>query len=210
VSEQADDDRQGARGLFRSRVRPGLRERIRVAAWPRHSWSRSARYFSKRVLRLSGSPHAIAAGVAAGTFASFTPFIGFHFILGFVIAFLIGGNMVAAALGTAVGNPLTFPFIWASTHKVGGLILGTGASAMEPGELSANLLGKSFDAILPIVGPMVVGSVPLGVPAAVALYVLTFQSVRGFRILRQQRIAARRQARDAAMEARAANEVETI
>ena len=196
--------------LFKRRNPLSFREKLRLAVWPGNGWKRSARYISKRVMRLSGSPHAIAAGFAAGVFASFTPFIGFHFILGFVIAFLIGGNMVAAALGTAVGNPLTFPFIWASTHKVGGLILGTGASAMEPGELSTNLLGKSFDAILPIVGPMVVGSVPLGVPAAVALYVLTFQSVRGFRILRQQRIAARRQARDAAMEARAANEVETI
>jgi uncharacterized protein (DUF2062 family) len=185
--------------LFRSRVRPGVLKRLRLAAWPRHSWSRSARYFTKRILRLSGSPHAIAAGVAAGTFASFTPFIGFHFLIGFVIAFLLGGNMVAAALGTAVGNPLTFPFIWASTYKVGSIILGADATAtaMASGQLSPELFARSLDAIAPIVGPMVVGSVPLGVPASVALYILVFQSVRGFRALRQQRIAARQRARNA-------------
>jgi hypothetical protein len=195
--------------LFRSRVRPGLLRRLRLAAWPRHSWSRSVRYFSKRILRLSGSPHAIAAGVAAGTFASFTPFMGFHFIIGFAIAFLLGGNMVAAALGTAVGNPLTFPIIWASTHKVGSIILGADATAMTA-ELSPDLLGKSLDTIMPIIGPMVVGSVPLGVPASVALYVLVFQSVRGFRALRQQRIAARQRVRNADSRGEPANETETV
>jgi uncharacterized protein (DUF2062 family) len=32
--------------------------------------------------------------------------------------------MIAAAFGTAVGNPLTFPAIWAATHGAGTAILG--------------------------------------------------------------------------------------
>ncbi len=178
--------------LFRRRDRPGFISRLRVAAWPRHSWSRSAKYFAKRVLRVSGSPHAIAAGVAAGAFASFTPFIGFHFIIGFVIAFLIGGNMVAAALGTAVGNPLTFPLIWASTYKLGNAILGTAGQAMTAHEFSRSFAEKSFDTIWPIVHPMVIGAVPLGVPAAVALYVVVLYSVRAFQTMRRERIALSR------------------
>ena len=181
--------------LFRRRVRPDLLARLRVAAWPRHSWSRSARYFAKRVLRLSGSPHAIAAGVAAGAFASFTPFIGFHFIIGFVIALVIGGNLVAAALGTAVGNPLTFPLIWASTYKLGNAILGASGRVIETADFPHNLAEKSFDAFWPVIRPMVVGAVPLGAPTALALYVVVLYSVRAFQTMRHERLAVRRRAR---------------
>jgi uncharacterized protein (DUF2062 family) len=181
--------------LFRRRVRPDLLTRLRVAAWPRRSWSRSAKYFAKRVLRLSGSPHAIAAGVAAGAFASFTPFIGFHYIIGFVIAFLIGGNLLAAALGNAIGNPLTLPLIWASTYHLGNAILGTRGRVIETGELSRNLAEKSFDAILPVIRPMAVGAVPLGAATALALYVVVLYSVRAFQTMRRERLAARRRER---------------
>jgi len=181
--------------LFRRRDRPDLLARLRVAAWPRHSWSRSARYFAKRVLRLSATPHAVAAGVAAGAFASFTPFIGFHFLIGFAIAFAVGGNLVAAALGTAVGNPLTFPVIWATTYQVGNAILGHGGRALAAGELSHNLAEKSLGAIMPIVRPMVVGAIPLGLTAALVLYAVVFYAVRGFQTMRRDRLAMRRRVR---------------
>ena len=110
--------------LFRRRKPPSLWERMRTYLWPRRSFSRSIRYIAKRVLRLTATPHAIAAGVAAGIFASWTPFIGFHFMMAFVIAYLVAGNMVAAAIGTSFGNPVTFPFIWTSCYELGKFILG--------------------------------------------------------------------------------------
>lgn len=182
--------------LFRRRTRPDLLSRLRVALWPRRSWGRSFRYYAKRVVRLRGSPRAIAAGVAAGVFASFTPFIGFHFILGFVIAFAIGGNLIAAALGTAVGNPLTFPFIWAATHRIGSQILGRTDIGEPPVEVAQHWTERSLDALLPIVGPMVVGSIPLGAPIALAFYVIVFYSVRGFQRLRRERLARRNDAQE--------------
>ena len=61
----------------------------------------------------------VAAGVAAGAFTSFTPFMGLHFLFAALFAWAIRGNLLASALGTFVGNPLTFPFIWAATsHQV--------------------------------------------------------------------------------------------
>jgi uncharacterized protein (DUF2062 family) len=178
--------------LFRRRDPPDLLSRLRVAAWPRRSWSRSARYFTKRVLRLSATPHAIAAGVAAGCFASFTPFVGFHILLGFVVAFFIGGNMLAAAIGTAVGNPLSFPVIWASTFNIGNLVLGHPPHWGPPGEISRNLAERSFDTVFPLIGPMSVGALVVGIPVSLALYALVFYSVRGFQILRRERLAERR------------------
>lgn len=177
--------------LFRRRQPTNLYNRLRVAVWPRHSWARSLRYFSKRVLRLTGSPHAVAAGLAAGVCASFTPFIGFHFLIGFAIALLIGGNFIAAALGTSFGNPITFPLIWAVTHKVGSLILGSGGNV----ERIPHLGERSFDAIMPLLAPMTVGALAIGIPVALVFYVVTQFAVRAFQRVRAERLAARRRER---------------
>lgn len=177
--------------LFRRRETPTLLARLRTAVWPRHSWSRSARYFGKRVLRLSGSPHAVAAGVAAGVFASFTPFVGLHFIVSFIFAFIVGGNMLAAAMGTFVGNPLTFPFIWASTYSLGSHILGQ-SNALALHEIHYALAHRSIDVLWPIIAPMLVGAVPIGLPIALTFYVVAFFTVRTFRDLRRERLDARR------------------
>ncbi len=98
---------------------------------------------TKRILRITASPHAIAAGVAAGVFTSFTPFMGLHFLVAFVLAFVLRGNMIASALGTFFGNPLSFPLIWAATFSTGNFVLGNSGS--ESGGL---LLGQAMKGIL--------------------------------------------------------------
>ncbi len=178
--------------LFKRRQKPHFTERLRVAVWPRHSWARSARYFTKRILRVSASPHAVAAGVAAGVLASSTPFIGLHFILGFVIAFLVGGNMIAAAFGTFFGNPLTFPIIWATTFKIGDKILGGSGFQIDDEQLVDRLLTQSFDSVLPIFKPMLVGAIPLGVTLSVVFYVLVFAAVRTYQRRRRLHLQSRR------------------
>lgn len=188
--------------LFGRKVRPRFGERMRVAAWPRRSFGRSFSYYRHRVLRLEASPHAIAAGVAAGAFASFTPLIGFHFLLSFALAFVIGGNMLAAAFGTAVGNPLTFPFIWLSSFQLGEFILGRSPDAMSPLdlELSFDLIWNSFATLWPTLKPMFVGGAVMGAVAATGLYVLTRSAVMASRAFRRARVEAGRQraAREAA------------
>lgn len=157
--------------IFGRKNKPEISERVRVFLWPRRSWVRSGKYFIKRILRLSGSPYTIAAGVAAGAFTSFTPFIGFHFIISWLLAFIIGGNLLAAALGTAVGNPITFPFIWGGTYKLGALILGQ--PVMHDGshhELGKSLMSSSFEAIWPVIKVMAVGAVPIGLAFALFFY----------------------------------------
>ena len=176
-------------------------ETIRVSLWPRRSWARSAKYVSKRILRLTASPHAISAGVAAGVFASFTPLLGLHFIIAFVVAYIIAGNFLAAASGTFFGNPLTFPFIWASTYNLGNFIL-SGETPEESGEQPPGLEGVSFfengitgilDAILsiwdPIVKPMIIGGIPLGICFGIVGYVVTRWAAGIFNAARRKRIA---------------------
>jgi hypothetical protein len=191
--------------LFKRRNPLSFREKLRLAVWPANSWKRSARYISKRVMRLSGSPHAIAAGFAAGVFASFTPFIGFHFILSVVVAFLIGGNMLAAAFGTAVGNPLTFPVIWLTSYKIGNFVLGLEHAHMQADTISASLATQSMTSIVPLLQSMMIGGLPLGIGFGLAAYFSVRWLVVAYQRARRQRLDARRRlagAEGAAIKAR--------
>ncbi len=190
--------------LFRRRTPPGIGEKLRVWIWPRRSWVRSSQYVSKRIFRLTGSPHTIAAGVAAGVFASFTPFRGFHFFIAFIAAYLLAGNMIAAALGTFVGNPLTFPFIWASTFSFGRFLMGEPVGTAKPfGQLSdimSNIGGAlwrmdfaGFGAAIaeiwqPLLKPMVIGGMPLGLTIGLLFYIITRRAARFFHAARQQKL----------------------
>lgn len=193
--------------LFRRRTPPGIGERFRVWLWPRRSWVRSSIYVSKRIFRLTGSPHTIAAGVAAGVFASFTPFMGFHFLLAFGLAYVIAGNLIAAALGTFVGNPLTFPFIWASTFSLGRRLLGETSAAATPFSQLGGIMKHIGEALWrlnfveagsamgeiwhPLLKPMLVGGVPLGICVAIVFYLITRRLAIFFHHARQKKLMAR-------------------
>ena len=178
--------------LFRRRSPLGIVERVRLVLWPASGWKRSISYIGKRVLRLSGSPHAIAAGFAAGVFASFTPFLFFHFLISFFVAFLIGGNILAAALGTAVGNPLTFPAIYLSSYKVGNFILRLEPSDRLPHEMSVSLANQPWEAIVPLLRPLVIGGLPLGLGFGITAYVIVLVMVKKYQRARRLRLEARR------------------
>ena len=64
------------------------------------------------------------------------------------------GNLIASALGTAVGNPWTFPFIWAWIYTVGYWILGGEANPYLPTEFSFDYI---FDNPFQVLLPMTVG-----------------------------------------------------
>ncbi|NBN62544.1 DUF2062 domain-containing protein [Pannonibacter tanglangensis] len=184
--------------LFQRRTPPSRYEKLRVAVWPRASWARSFRYYGKRVLRLTASPHAVALGFACGAFASFTPFIGFHFLIAAAAALVVRGNVIASALGTVVGNPLTFPFIWAATYKLGHVLMGTGTLTTSAdaahGLAHADLLAQSLDTLLPILEPMVVGGIPLGLLCGLLCYAPVHASVRAYQERKRQRLALRHDA----------------
>ena len=173
--------------LFKSRENPSLARRVRLWLWPRTAWNRSVKYVWKRLGRLRATPHAVALGCAAGVFASFTPFMGFHFIVAAILAWVIGGNLIASALGTFFGNPLTFPFIWLSTYNLGGVLLMDTAPGKEV-DFSTELLTKSFDAILPLIKHMLVGGVPLGVLFGLIMYFPVRAAVHSYQERRREQL----------------------
>ena len=177
--------------LFKRRFAPDFWEKLRVGIWPRRSWSRSARYYGRRVLRLAASPHAIAAGFAAGVFASFTPLWGFHFILSFAVAFLIGGNLLSAAFGTAVGNPLTFPIFVAANLKLGNFILGS-KEVVTRADIQGHFWADGFDEVYRQAITLFVGGIPLGLLSGFISYLVVRFAVSTYQENRQQRLARRR------------------
>ena len=181
-------------------------ESFRVWIWPRRSWLRSGQYVTKRILRLTATPHAVAAGVAAGAFTSFTPFMGLHFIFAALFAWALRGNLLASALGTFVGNPLTFPFIWAATYNTGQFILHQAHSHAAPPDIllaTKNVMGAAFafdgraalDALEqiwdPLLFPMLVGGIPLGLLCSLPLYFLTRRAAAMFRESRRNKLISK-------------------
>ncbi|KPB02366.1 DUF2062 domain-containing protein [Ahrensia marina] len=183
--------------LFKRRNKDGFWTRLRVYFWPRRNHARSSRYVWKRVMRIRATPRAIALGFAIGVFASFTPFMGFHFVLSFALAWLLRASFIAAGLGTAVGNPLTFPFIWAATLGLGRTILGRSVEASAGAEGFLHTLKEfGFKAVWdPYILPMAVGGIPLGVVAAALFYFPLRKAVGAFQQRRLSKKISKAQAK---------------
>lgn len=177
--------------LFKRREALGYWESFKRWLWPRVSWRRSSLYYLKRILRLSGTPYAIAMGAAVGAAVAFTPFLGLHFVITFLIAWLLRGNMIAGAIGSCIGNPITFPFIWAGTYQLGRMILSQ-ESRQVPLRLGEDLWQKSWDQLWPIIEPMMVGAIPLGLATGAIVYLIVYKAVSAYREGRSKRFAGRR------------------
>lgn len=127
--------------MFQRQSVRGFSKRLRAFVWPKKGFIRAWKYLALRLSRLKKTPHAIAAGFASGAAASFTPLLGLHIVLACVLAFITRGSMIAAILGTLIGNPLTFPIFFSATYWVG-------ARVSELAETEPSLaLGKIADSL---------------------------------------------------------------
>jgi uncharacterized protein (DUF2062 family) len=186
--------------------------------YPRGGWSRAAQYLAHRVGRLPDQPHRIARGFAAGTFINFTPLFGFHLLGAFAIAWVMRGNLIAAALGTFIGNPVTIPFIAMMSMSLGHWMLGVEGSLAPAailaaftaagGQLTHNLVSMFDERVAhwdqlaiffrKIFLPYLVGGIIPGLVAAVISHFVTLRVVQGYhrhRAARALKRAAKR-ARD--------------
>jgi hypothetical protein len=144
-------------------------------------------YLRRRLQRVRDRPHSIACGLGVGVFAACLPLFGGQTAIGVILAILLRGNKLCAALGTWLSNPLTYvPIFWLNYNL--GLVLLPNFRA--PDHLRWDSLDDMLQQMRDISIPLGVGSVVMGVllgtiTYAVSLFLLT---------LRNQRIARRRQA----------------
>ena len=183
----------------------GLWRKVKEFFWPAMGPKRYALYLARRTQRLRASGHAVAAGIASGAAVSIFPFVGFHFILGFVLAFFTRGSMLAAAIGTAFGNPFTFPIIFSATYNLGRLLLPGDQAAAEAlledtdmSEMVGDMAAEGFGGIWPVFQAMIVGAIPLSILTYLTFYTVTRILVGRARARRAAGLAAKRDAAAAA------------
>ncbi|MFN4204466.1 MAG: DUF2062 domain-containing protein [Tabrizicola sp.] len=201
--------------VFRRRTPLNLWQKLRALVLPPGGWGRAFRYLRHRASRIPDAPHRIARGIACGVFASFTPLFGLHFLLAVFLAWIVRGNIIASLIGTAAGNPLTFPFIAVLSIDLGQTILGTRADGVPVSQIMT-AFGQAGDEIFRNVRaiitademrwdrlerffrgvflPYLVGGTGPGLVAALASYWLSLPALNGYQKLRAARREARRQA----------------
>lgn len=162
---------------------------MRNLFWPKTGWTRTLAYFRHRMSRISDTPHRIAAGIACGAAISFTPFYGFHILLACLLCLVVRGNFVAAAIGTAVGNPWTFLVIVPAIYETGLWFLGW---SPESGVGQTSIVDGFWDApgatIHDIILPMAIGGLPYAVVTWWVSYWITLRVVREYQKRRARRL----------------------
>ena len=120
---------------------------------------RASLFYFLKLVRVKDTQDKLAIGFACGSMVSFTPLIGFHFFLAVIFAYILRGNIVASLIGTFVGNPFTFPFIWIFIYKVGNIFF------KNDQNVSLELTFQSlFDQGYDILMPMLIGSLIVSIP----------------------------------------------
>ena len=173
----------------RHRPRTRLRE-LREAFWPSMGWTRTFKYARHRLIRLDDTNRKIAGGLALGAALSFSPLIGTHLIQAALIGAVMRVTVIAALIGTALGNPWTFPFMWWAGYSLGAWLFGL--IGWEAEALSPDLEGLSAlwalvkEEPLTVFLPWMLGGTLIGVAIWFPAYYFYYWLIKGARAARQK------------------------
>ena len=127
-----------------------------------------------KITKIKDFPESVAVGVAWGVAVSFTPLLGFHLIICYLGTWLMKGNLIAATVGTIIGNPWTFPFIFYLDYKVGTTIF---LERIDFYEFKISFFVEHFEDLF---YPTLLGSFPI----AIIIWFVTFRICKNFLINR--------------------------
>ncbi len=141
------------------------------------------------LIRLRGSPQAIAGGFSLGLFIAFTPTIGIQIFLAFFLATALNVNRPAAVLAVWLTNPVTIPAIFSLNYLLGSLIWegpSVPVASRRLFELASQLTTFDLWAItdqlsavaelgMDIIVPLILGSIIAGALSATLSYVVLFR-----------------------------------
>ena len=175
-------------------------KQTRSARWPQ------LRRFLNWLIRLRGSPQAIARGVAIGMIVAFTPTIGFQTLIVLGIATFFNANRPVSILATWLTNPFTTPPVYALTYYLGSFFwpgperatvtraMHAAAKDLESLDFLAlrAQLGVFLDLGTDVFIAMWIGGLIVGAIAAAIAYPLTLRTVVRLREHRARRRRKRR------------------
>ena len=127
-----------------------------------------SRYFKLlkyKIFRIKDFPEAVAIGLAWGASVSFTPLLGLHLIICYTGTYLMKGNLIAATVGTIVGNPWTFPFFFYFSYKIGIFFY---YEPLDHYEFNIKFLVNNFEYLFL---PTLLGCLPI----AILVWIITFK-----------------------------------
>lgn len=179
--------------LFKRRKKLGLWQNAKKILWPASGWQRMLRYYKYRLLRQPVSDHSVAMGLAAGCAISWTPAFGTHVLQCFIFSRFVNANFFASIVGTFIGNPWTFPFMWWVSYQVGlffFIIIGQDHMVDTNADLSfvTNFTETPFKILL----PMLTGGYLLAIATFPVFYFPLYYSVKALRATHQKIMEKRR------------------
>ena len=162
-------------------------------------WRRRWRVIVLDLLGREQSPERVAAAIAVGVGAGFSPFLGFHIWIALGLAFLFRLNKIDAALGQFVGNPWTLPALYAYGYRIGRALLGYDRRSVPPLHWDRLLHSDFWHAFKgPTFAPrllsFLVGTTVIAIFAGLAAYVLFLSLLRLYH-RRHPRVAIRAEQR---------------
>jgi len=173
--------------LFKRREKLPWYQNLRQWVWPQSGWGRAASYVGHRLGRMNATPHAIAAGFASGVAISFTPFLGFHLMGAALMSLILRGHVISSAIGTLIGNPWTFPLIFAATGNLGAWYIGENLDTLMPTWDWAALLDDPLGYLgnlIPGLMPFIYGGIPAFIGSWVVSYILVKRGLLRYRAKR--------------------------
>ena len=110
-----------------------------------------------KIYRIRDFPESVASGLAWGVAISFTPLLRFHLIICYLGTLAMRGNLIAATVGSVIGNPWTFPFFFYVAYKLGVNFI---YSPLEYYEFKISFLIENFNKLF---FPTLLGSLPIAI-----------------------------------------------
>lgn len=135
---------------------------------------RLLRYGYLRLMRIEGSPKAVARGLAIGVFVGLLPIVPLHMVTALGLSYLLRGSKVAAVLGTWVSNPLDMVPLYLLVYYLGRAVTPFDIPTLNTSRLN---IGEIMSDGLDLMLVMLTGGLIIAVPAALLTYFLTYQVV---------------------------------
>ncbi len=132
----------------------------------------SGRDFINSFKQLQGKPHYVSMGIAIGVFVSLTPSFPFQTPIAVALAFILKGSKRAAAIGVWLSNPLTLPFCYLASYKLGQILLGTSSPFVAETKSISDIVKLGIDVFY----TMLTGGVLLGSASGVVAYFITLKA----------------------------------
>ena len=157
----------------------------------RYYLARLRRYVAHDVLHADDPPRPLALGAAIGIFIMFTPTFGIQMLLIVFAAWLFKANKVIGIPVAWISNPATAVPIYYACFVVGRVLLGHPemgegwwAHLSKPPEGLWLRVSFYWSRVMEIAAPLWIGSLVLGLAAAIPTYYAVYYAVCSYRMRR--------------------------